>query len=117
MRCNSETVNHGKCAAELPIIMMGKWLKQHLPGTLECKPIREGKNLALVKNEETANRAIINATSFYDVCTIQIKKMENINSTQGTIFGRSLLTESIEEIQEALNSYKVTKVERMETTP
>jgi hypothetical protein len=41
--------------------------------------------------------------------------MENMNSTQGTILGRSLLTESIEEIQEALNSYKVIKVERMET--
>jgi hypothetical protein len=52
-----ETVNHGKSAAELPIIMMGKWLEQHLPGTLECKPIREGKILALVKNKETANRA------------------------------------------------------------
>jgi hypothetical protein len=38
-----------------------------------------------------------------------------MNSTQGTIFGRSPLTESIEQIQEALNSYKVTKVERMET--
>jgi hypothetical protein len=38
-----------------------------------------------------------------------------MNSTQGSIFGRSLLTESIEKIQEALNSYKVTKVERMET--
>jgi hypothetical protein len=38
-----------------------------------------------------------------------------MNSTQGTIFGRSLLTESIEQIQEALNSYKVTKVEGMET--
>jgi hypothetical protein len=30
-----ETVNHGKSAAELPIIMMEKRLKQHLPGTLE----------------------------------------------------------------------------------
>jgi hypothetical protein len=38
-----------------------------------------------------------------------------MNSTQGTIFGRSLHTESIEKIQEAPNSYKVTKVERMET--
>jgi hypothetical protein len=73
-KCGVRTVNHGKSAAELPIIMMGKWLEQHLPGTLECKPIREGKMLALVKNEETANRAIINATSFYDVCTIQMKK-------------------------------------------
>jgi hypothetical protein len=45
-----ETVNHRKSAAELPIIMMGKWLKQRLPGTLECKSIREGKFLALVKN-------------------------------------------------------------------
>jgi hypothetical protein len=43
------------------------------------------------------------------------KKMEYMISTQGTIFGRSLLTESIEQIQEALSSYKVTKVERMET--
>jgi hypothetical protein len=38
-----DTVNHGKSVAELPIIMMGKWLEQHLPGTLECKPIRETK--------------------------------------------------------------------------
>jgi hypothetical protein len=36
-----DTVNHGKSVAELPIIMMGKWLEQHLPGTLECKPIRD----------------------------------------------------------------------------
>jgi hypothetical protein len=116
-KANVETVNRGKRAAELPIIMMGKWLEQHLPGPLECncKPIRKGKFFALVKNEATANRAINNATSFYGECVIQIKKMENMNSTQGTIFGRSLLTESIKQIQEALNNYKVTKVERMET--
>jgi hypothetical protein len=69
-----ETVNHGKSAAELPIIMMAKWLEQHLPGTLEYKPTREGKILALVKNEATANRAINNATSYYGECVIQIKK-------------------------------------------
>jgi hypothetical protein len=67
-----ETVNHGKREAKLPIIMIGKWLEQHLPGTLECKPIREGKILALVKNEATANRAMNNATSFYGECVIQI---------------------------------------------
>jgi hypothetical protein len=69
-----ETVNHGNSAVELPIIMMEKWLKQHLPGTLECKPIREGKILALVKNEVTSNRANKNVTSFYGECVIQIKK-------------------------------------------
>jgi hypothetical protein len=42
--------------------------------------------------------------------------MDNMNSTQGTIFRRSHLPESIEQIQEALNRYRVIIVERMETT-
>jgi hypothetical protein len=53
--------------------MMGKWLEQHLLGTLECKPIIEGNFLTLVKNEATANRVINNATSFDGECVIQIK--------------------------------------------
>jgi hypothetical protein len=57
-----ETVNHGKSAAELPIIMMGKWLKQHLPGTLSKMKINQrGK---IFSTEATANRAINNSKVF-----------------------------------------------------
>jgi hypothetical protein len=37
-----ETVNYEKCAPELSIIIMGKWLEANLPGTEEAKPMKDG---------------------------------------------------------------------------
>jgi hypothetical protein len=55
-------------------IMMGKWLEINLPGTKEAKPIRDGKILALAKNEETAAKAIKYSTKFYNVCHIKLSR-------------------------------------------
>jgi hypothetical protein len=41
--------------------------------------------------------------------------MENMNTVQGTVFGRPLLTETLEALTENLESYKVTKIERIES--
>jgi hypothetical protein len=91
-----KTVNFEKKASYLPIIIMSKWLEGNIPGTIEAKPIRDGKILLLAKNEKVTRKAIKNGTKFYDKCEIKIERMENMNTCQGTVFGRSLLTESQE---------------------
>jgi hypothetical protein len=37
--------------------MMGKWLVANVPGTLEAKPMRDGRLLVLANNEESAAKA------------------------------------------------------------
>jgi hypothetical protein len=110
-----ETIAYEKKAADLPIIMMGKWLEANLPGSLEAKPMRDGRLLVLAKNEETAARATKNVKTFYGKCDIKTTRMENMNTVQGTVFGRALLTETLEALTENLESYKVTKIERIES--
>jgi hypothetical protein len=110
-----ETVSFEKKTSKLPIIMMSKWLEGNIPDTIEAKPIRDGKILLLAKNEEVARKAIKNGTKFYDKCEIKIARMENMNTCQGTVFGRSLLTESTEILMENLEEYKVLKIERIES--
>jgi hypothetical protein len=41
--------------------------------------------------------------------------MENMNTCQGTVFGRRFLTESTEILMENLEEYKVLKIERIES--
>jgi hypothetical protein len=49
---------------------------------------------------EVARKAIRHGTNFYDKCQIKIARMENMNTCQGTVFGRSLLTESTDSLME-----------------
>jgi hypothetical protein len=41
--------------------------------------------------------------------------MDNMNTCQGTVFGRALLTETLEDLAENLKNYKVSKIERIES--
>jgi hypothetical protein len=72
-----ETIGYEKKATELPIIMMGKWLEANLPGTLEAKPMRDGRLLVLAKNEESAAKATKNLKNFCGTCKIKTTRMEN----------------------------------------
>jgi hypothetical protein len=58
-----EIIGYEKKATELPIIMMGKWQEANLPGTLESKPMWDGRLLVLAKNEEST--ATKNLKNFY----------------------------------------------------
>jgi hypothetical protein len=41
--------------------------------------------------------------------------MDNMNTCQGMVFGRALLTETLEDLAESLKSYQVSKIERIES--
>jgi hypothetical protein len=57
--------------------MMGKWLEANLPGTLEAKPMLDGRLLVLAKNEESAAKATKNLKNFCGTCEIKTTRMEN----------------------------------------
>jgi hypothetical protein len=44
--------------------MMKKWLEANIPGSLEAKPMRDGRILVLAKNQETASKAIQKEITF-----------------------------------------------------
>jgi hypothetical protein len=110
-----ETIDHEKTAAELPIIMMGKWLQANVKGANEGRTMRDGNVLVMAKDKEAAEKAIKYATDFYGQCKIKVSRVESMNRCQGTVYGRSLLTETVESLQKALATYGCTGVERIET--
>jgi hypothetical protein len=68
-------------------------------------------------NEKPGNRLKGNTKSnnFYDICNLKTTRMDNMKTCQGTVFGRALLTESLEDLAESLKSYQVSKIERIES--
>jgi hypothetical protein len=112
------TVNHDKSAAELPLLMMKKWLEQWIPNTnknkeTEAKPRRDGAIIASAENRKIAEAAIKNAKRFYDICDIQVVEMEKMNQSQGVIFGRNLLSESTEALIQDLKPKGVADIDRI----
>jgi hypothetical protein len=114
MYVSIETINYDKKAAALPVVMMKKFIEQYFPGTKEMTKTRDGRVIILTRDETVAQRAILNAKRFYEMCDIEVKPMDSMNSTTGTIFDRDLLTATVEEIRAELSIHKVTKVERIE---
>jgi hypothetical protein len=88
---------------------------RNIPGSLEAKPMRDGRILVLAKNQETVSKAIQKGNNYYDICNLKTTRMDNMNTCQGTVFGRALLTESLEDLAESLKSYQVSKIERIES--
>jgi hypothetical protein len=60
--------------------MMGKWLEANIPGSLEAKPMRDGRIPVLAKNQETVSKAIQNGNNFYEICDLKTTPMDNINT-------------------------------------
>jgi hypothetical protein len=87
----------------------------NIPGSLEAKPMRDGRILVLAKNQKTASKAIQHGNNFYDICVLKTTRMDNMNTCQGTVFGRALLTETLKDLAESLKSYQVSKIERIES--
>jgi hypothetical protein len=56
-----------------------------------------------------------NATTFYKICEMKVKCIESMNRCQGTIFGRTLLTETTEKLMDALKEYNCTRIKRIES--
>ncbi len=102
-------------ASELPIIAMEKWIEQAL-GTNLGRPLPDGRVLAQAKTMDAALKAIQNYTQFYNQCPIKIELMNAMNQKQGSIFGVSLLTETVETVKKALEKEGVVDVYRVEKT-
>jgi hypothetical protein len=114
MYVSVETVNFDKKATALPVVMMKKFIEQWFPETKEMSKTRDGRVIVLTRDSIVAQRAILGAKRFYELCDVQVKPMDSMNFTQGTIFDRDLLTASLEEIRAELSVFNVTKVERIE---
>jgi hypothetical protein len=112
------TVNHDKPAADLPLLMMKKWLEQWFPMVgknkeTEAKPRRDGSIVVAAENRKIAEAAIKNARRFYDICDIQVVEMAQMNQSQGVIFGRNLLSETTEALLEEMKNKGVTNIDRI----
>jgi hypothetical protein len=112
------TVNYEKVAADLPLLMMKKWLQQWFPISsknkeTEAKPRRDGSIVVAADSRKIAEAAIKHAKSFYEICNIQVTEMEQMNQSQGVIFGRNLLSEPTEALLQDLKNKNVTNIDRI----
>jgi hypothetical protein len=112
------TVNYEKAAADLPLLMMKKWLQQWFPITsknkeTEAKPRRDGSIVVAADSRKIAEAAIKHAKSFYEICNMQVTEMEQMNQSQGVIFGRNLLSEPTEALLQDLQKKNVTNIDRI----
>jgi len=108
-----ETVDESIKATDIPIIFAKKFIEQFF-GTAIAKPTRDGRLLVEAINKNIALKAM-NVTSMYGKYKIRITAMESMNNKVGSIFGRELLNNSIEEITGELKNQRVVKVERAQT--
>jgi hypothetical protein len=69
----------------------------------------------MAKTIEIAQKATKYRNRFYDECKMKVTIIDSMNICQATIFGRTLLTVTTEQIQQQLSKFNCTKVERMET--
>jgi hypothetical protein len=106
-----ETVNYSKTAAQLPLFTVKKFLQQAFPGTLTAKPTKEGKLIIQAATKKIALLAT-KYKRFYEECDIVISAMESMNYRQGSIYGREILTCTVEELEKELKNQNVVRVER-----
>jgi Arc/MetJ-type ribon-helix-helix transcriptional regulator len=106
-----ETVNHEKTAAQLQLFTVKKFLEQNFPGTHTARPTREGKLMILAKNKKIALQAT-KIKKFYNECDVSITAMDTMNYRQGSIYGREVLSCTIDEMETNLKNQHVVKVER-----
>jgi hypothetical protein len=111
-----ETHETEKRATELPIVSMKTWLNIELPDNITAKPLRDGKILVKVKNEEIVDGAIARNSNFFGKFLMKITKKDEMNTSKGTNFDRALLTESLANIAKDLENKGVSNIERIDTT-
>jgi flagellar motility protein MotE (MotC chaperone) len=102
-------------ANEVDCFLMSKWVQLWFPGTLEARPIQGGKLLVAAKSAKIAENAIKNAKKIYELCEVKVELMDSMNQAEGTVFGRELLSVSVESLEENLKDKGVIKVERIKT--
>jgi hypothetical protein len=49
------------------------------------------------RSNTSISEKLVLANNFYDICVLKTTRMDNMNTCQGTVFGRALLTETLEE--------------------
>jgi hypothetical protein len=109
-----ETVNYHQKATELPILMVKKFMEQYFVGTKVAKPTKEGRLILQASSKKVALQAT-KCKKFYEVCEINITPMESMNHKLGSIYGREMLTITVEEMEAELKNQHVTNVERAQT--
>jgi hypothetical protein len=113
--CSIETINHTQKATEMPLIIMKKFIEANFPGTKDGRPLRDGRILVSARTVQIAQKATVNVKNIYGVCEVKIQLMNQMNQKQGSIFGISLLTETVEVIKKELELEGVIDVERVNT--
>jgi hypothetical protein len=106
-----ETVNYEKTASQLQLFTVKKFLEQNFPGTNTARPTREGKLMILAKTKKIALQAT-KINKFYNECDILINAMDSMNYRQGSIYGREMLTCTVDEMEANLKTQHVIRVER-----
>jgi hypothetical protein len=106
-----ETVNFNLTATQLPIFAVHKFLEQTFQGTSTARPTREGKLLIRANSKKIANSAV-KRKRFYDICDINIQMVDSMNWKTGSIYGREILSCSVEEMETNMKNQGVVKIER-----
>jgi hypothetical protein len=113
-----ETVDYEKKATELSILTVKSFMKQHFNGTRVAKPTKEGKLILQAVSKHVGLQAC-KVKEFPlspgKSCKIAILPMESMNHKVCSIYGRELLTLTVEEIEQELRNQKIIKVERAQT--
>jgi len=95
--------------------MMGKWIKLWFPGAQEAKPLRDGKVILLTK-KTLANKEIMCADKFSELCNIKVAAMDTMNRVQGSIYGREILSVELNELKRHLADKGVVNISQCKTT-